>query len=205
MKHITLFAAFLVFNLLVITSCKESNSKNDSVTNTEGTVVEKQETGTPNFRNLPQYVYCKIDGTPYLETDVFNAMNLPNRVDFTTSIEEIINGDSRLTGMDFSFYTLEKKGAGMLTGKDFYVKGHTEFKEKYVSFNTGPEHKLNLISSKDGLLEGTFNFDVVDERDPGHIVKITDGVFKMQIEGKTNLQFDKNGDVNMDSLLKSIK
>jgi hypothetical protein len=95
--------------------------------------------------------------------------------------------------MDFSFYTLEKVGAGMLTEKDFYIQGHSEIGEKYVSFKTGADQKLNLSSLKDGLLEGTFNFDVKDEKDPTRIIKITDGVFKMQIEGKTNLKFDKNG------------
>ncbi len=207
MKHITLFGAFLVINLLMITSCKESNSKKDSVTNTEGTVVEKQETGTPDFRNLPQYVYCKIDGQPYLSTSVFNAMNLPNRHDFTTHTEEKINGETVLSNMDFSFYTLEKVGAGMLTDKDFYIQGGREFTDKNISvgFKTGADQKLNLSSFKDGLLEGTFSFEVKDASDPSRILKITDGVFKMQMEGKTNLKFDKNGDVNMDSLLKSIK
>ena len=204
MKHIFLSVAFLVIGLLMITSCKENNSKKDSVTNTRETASEKQEAAPPDFRNFEQYVYCKIDGQPYMTTKVFNAMNLPNRNDFATSLEEEINGDTKLSGIDFSFYTLEKTGAGMLTDKDFYVQGHTEFKGKYVAFKTGADHKLNLTSFKDGLLEGTFNFDVIDERDPGHVVKVTDGVFKMQMEGKTNLKYDKNGDVNMDSLLKSI-
>jgi hypothetical protein len=204
MKTISLFGAFLLIALLLMISCKENNSKKDSLTNTLETAVENQAAVPPDFRNSPQYVYCKIDGQPFMTTIVNNSMNLGNRNDFHTTIEEEINGESKLSGIDFSFYSLEKKGAGILTDKDFYVQGHTEFKGKYVAFKTGAGHTLNLTSFKEGLVEGTFNFDLIDERDPGHIVKITDGVFKMQIEGKTNLQFDKNGDVNMDSLLKSI-
>jgi hypothetical protein len=204
MKRISFFSALILNSVLLFTSCNSSDSQKKSSTETKEIAGEKQESATPDFRNSPQYVYCKIDGQPFMTTIVNNSMNLGNRNDFHTTIEEEINGESKLSGMDFSFYSLEKTGAGILTDKDFYVQGHTEFKGTYVAFKTGAGHKLNLKSFKDGLLEGTFNFDVIDERDPGHMVNITDGVFKMQIEGKTNLQFDKNGDVNMDSLFKSI-
>ncbi len=201
----------MVSSVLLFTSCKSSDSQIKSATETKETAGEKQEAVTPDFRNLPQYVYCKVDGQPYLATRLSNPMNLPNRNDFATSSEEKkLNDDTKIDEMNFNFYTLAKAGAGTLTSdKDFYVHGHTNFPEnghwKYVRFSTKDGQHLTLISLKDGLLEGTFNFDVADENDPAHILKITDGVFKMQMEGKTNLQFDKNGDIKMDSLLKSIK
>ncbi len=193
MKRISFFSALILSSVLLFTSCKNSDSQKKSATETNETAGEKKEAVTPDFRNNPHYVYCKIDGQPYLETNVYNVMNLPNRSDFHSTLQDKINGETRLAGMDFSFYTLEKVGAGMLTEKDFYIQGHSEIGEKYVSFKTGADQKLNLSSLKDGLLEGTFNFDVKDEKDPTRIIKITDGVFKMQIEGKTNLKFDKNG------------
>jgi hypothetical protein len=209
MKRISFFSALILIGVLLFTSCKSSDSQKKSSSETKETANEKQEAETPDFRNLPQYVYCKIDGQPFLATYVFNAMNLPTRNDFATTEEQVkINGETKLSGMDFSFYTLAKVGAGTLTStKDFYVLGHTDFPEngklKSVSFKTKDGQHLTLTSLKDGLLEGTFNFDVADENDPSHILKITDGVFKMQLEGKTNLQFDKNGDIKMDSLLKN--
>jgi len=72
-----------------------------------------------------------------------------------------------------------------------------------VSFKTTDGQQLTITSYKDGILEGTFSFE--DKSDPARIIKITDGVFKLKQEGKTSIKVDKNGDVNMDSLLKNIK
>ena len=105
---------------------------------------------------------------------------------------------------------MAKMPTGTLTSnKDFYVQGHTDFQVgndlKYVSFTTKAGQQLTITSNKEGLIEGTFNFEVVDESDPTHVLKITDGVFKLQQEGKTAVKVDENGDVNMDSLLKNVK
>ena len=203
MKSINFFGALILSSVLLFTSCKSKDSQQKSTIETKESANEKLEAITPDFRNFPQYVYCKIDGQPYLATWVFNAMNLPNRQDFATRAEQVeINGETKSSELEFSFYTLAKTGAGTLTSnEDFYVRGHTDFPEngklKYVSFNTKAGQHLTLSSLKDGILEGTFNFDVSDENDPAHILKITDGVFKMKLEGKTNLQYDKNGDVNL--------
>ena len=216
MKCKSFFSALFLSSILLIASCKNNDSKKTSTTDTNESVNNKLEAVTPDFRNYPQYVSCKIDGHPYLAyydanntLGVFNSMNLPSRQDFSTRENQVeINGETKISQMDFSFYTLSKKPEGTLTSNnDFRVAGYTMFPEggklARVSFETGEGQQLTLTSFKDGILEGTFNFE--DKSDPARIVKITDGVFKLKQEGKTNMQFDKNGDINMDSLLKSVK
>ena len=215
MKHKFFFSALLLSGLLLMASCKSNDFKKTSEKDLTEVVTEKEAAETPDFRNFPQYVSCKIDGHPYMAyydanntLGVFNSMNLPSRQDFSTRENQVeINGETKISQMDFSFYTLSKKPDGTLTSNDdFHVAGYTMFPEggklKRVSFETRDGQQLTLTSSKDGLLEGTFSFE--DNADPAHIVKVTDGVFKLKMEGKTNLQYDKSGDVNMDSLLKSI-
>ena len=216
MKHNSIFCALLLSAMLLLISCNNSDSKKNSTTEPKEGVNKKLEAVTPDFRSYPQYVSCKIDGHPYMAYSdanntlgVFNSMNLPSRQDFSTRENQVeINGETKISQMDFSFYTLSKKQAGTLTSnKDFHVDGYTMFPEGdklvRVSFETVNGQQLTITSFKDGVLEGTFNFE--DNSDPKHIVKVTDGVFKLKIEGKTNLQYDKNGDVDMDSLLKSIQ
>lgn len=143
-------------------------------------------------------------------TGITNSLNMPLRQDFSTSADQVnINGKTKISQLEFSFYSLQKKGEGTLTSLlDFYVQGHTDFPVngdlKYVSFKTGSNQHLSLASSKDGIFEGTFSFDVIDENDPKHILKITEGYFKFKQDKPTNLKTDVNGDINMDSLLKSI-
>ncbi len=72
-----------------------------------------------------------------------------------------------------------------------------------VSFETKDGQQLTLTSIKDGILEGTFSFDGASGTNPGQIVKITDGVFKMKQDKPNNIKTDANGDVNIDSLMKS--
>ena len=216
MNHNSIFCALLLSGMLLLICCNNSDSKKTSTTDTNESVNNKLEGKTPDFRNYPQYVSCKINGQPYLAyydanntLGVFNSMNLPSRQDFSTRENQVeINGETKISQMDFSFYTLSKKPEGTLTSNnDFRVAGYTMFPEGgklvKVGFETTDGQQLTLTSFKDGILEGTFNFE--DKSDPARIVKITDGVFKLKQEGKTNMQFDKNGDINMDSLLKSVK
>jgi len=202
--------------MLLVTSCNNPDSQKTSSTETKESVNEKLATVTPDFRNYSQYVSCKINGQPYVAyyadnhiTGISNSLNIPSQVVFSTRADQVeINGETKISEIDFSFYTLNKVGAGLLTSnKDVRVAGYTMFPEDgklvKVGFETTKGQQLTLTSFKDGILEGTFGFE--DKSDPARIVKITDGVFKMKQEGKTNLQYDKNGDVNMDSLLKSIK
>ena len=215
MKYNSIFTAFLFSSILFISSCKNSDSKKTSETDTKTTANDKAPAVISDFRSYPQYVSCKIDGHPYVAYSdanntlgVFNSMNLPSRQDFSTRENQVeINGETKISQMDFSFYTLSKKPEGTLTSNtDFHVEGYTMFPEGSklvrVSFETKDGQQLTIRSFKDGILEGTFSF--LDNADPAKIVKVTDGIFKFKMEGKTNLQYDKNGDVNMDSLLKSI-
>ena len=215
MKYNAIFTAFLLSSILLISSCKNGDSKKTSETDTNESVNNKPEAVTPDLQNYSQYVSCKIDGHPYIAYSdanntlgVFNSMNLPSRQDFSTRENQVeINGETKISQMDFSFYTLSKKSEGTLTSNtDFHVDGYTMFPEGgklvRVSFETKDGQQLTITSFKDGILEGTFSF--VDNADPAKIVKVTDGIFKFKMEGKTNLQYDKNGDVNMDSLLKSL-
>lgn len=218
MKTITFLSTLFFSSILLFTSCNNGDSEQKSGADTNETANEKLAEVSTDFQNYPQYVSCKIDGQPYVAYyseshigGITNSLNMASQVVFSTSADQVqINGKTKISQLDFSFFTLNKTGAGTLTSNtDFYFQGHTDFPEggslKYVSFTTKAGQQLVLTSFKDGLLEGTFSFDVVDEKDPAHILKITEGVFKLQQEGKTSVKTDKNGDVNMDSLIKSIK
>ena len=215
MKYNSIFTAFLLSSILFISSCKNGDSKKTSETDTNESVNNKPEAVTPDLQNYPQYVSCKIDGHTYIAYSdanntlgVFNSMNQPSRQDFSTRENQVeINGETKISQMNFSFYTLSKKPEGTLTSNtDFHVDGYTMFPEggklARVSFETKNGQQLTITSFKDGILEGTFSFE--DNADPAKIVKVTDGIFKFKMEGQTNLQYDKSGDVNMDSLLKSL-
>lgn len=208
MKHNSSLSALLAISMLLFTSCKDGDTKKTSETDSKTTANESAPAVIKDFRSYPQYVSCKIDGHPYVSTQVLNAVNLPSRQDFSTrEDQEQINGETKISEMDLSFFTLSKKQEGTLTStKDFHAAGYTMFpsggKLVRVSFETKEGQQLIITSYKDGILEGTFNFE--DNSNPAYIVKVTDGVFKLKQEGKTNMQYDKNGDVNMDSLLKSV-
>ena len=210
MKYNAIFTAFFLSSILFISSCKNSDSKKTSETDTKTTATDKAPAVISDFRSYPQYLSCKINGHPYVSTQVLNAVNLPSRQDFSTrEDQEQINGETKISEMDLVFFTLPKKPEGILTStKDFYMTGYTMFPEGgklvKVGFEVKEGQQLTLTSSKDGILEGTFSFDGASGTNNEKIVKVTDGVFKVKIEGKTNLQYDKHGDVNMDSLLKSI-
>ncbi len=206
----------IIICLIIFTSCKNSDSQKKSAEETKESANEKLEAVTPDFRNYPQYVSCKINGQPYVAyyaenhiAGITNSLNIPSQVVFHSSADQVqINGDTKISEIDFSFYKLTKESSGTLTSnKDFRVDGYTMFPEGgklvQVGFETVDGQQLTITSFKDGLLEGTFSFE--DKRNPARIVNITEGVFKFQQEGKTNVQYDKNGDINMDSLMKSIK
>ena len=210
MKYNAIFTVFLLSSILFISSCKNTDSKKTSESDTKTTANDKAPAVISDFRSYPQYVSCKIDGHPYVSTQVLNSVNLPSRQDFSTrENQEEINGDTKISELDLSFFTLPKKPEGILTStKDFHSAGYTMYPEGgklvRVGFEVKEGQQLTLTSSKGGILEGTFSFDGVTGTNNEKIVKITEGVFKVKTEGKTNLQYDKNGDVNMDSLLKSL-
>jgi len=138
MKRNSFFHAIFLSSILFLTSCNNSDSKKTSATDTNESANEKLEAVTPDFRNYPQYVSCKIEGQPYLAyytdnhiTGITNSLNIPSQVVFSTSADQVeINGDTKISQMDFSFYTLSKKQEGTLTSnKDFYVDGYTMFPE----------------------------------------------------------------------------
>ena len=210
----------VVLNIIIVcsflsfacnTATDKAGKRNDSLASTQNTAAEK------DCQNYPQYVSCKINGQPYLAyydaghiTAITNALNISSQVVFATSADqETINGKTKISELSFSFYTLATKGAGVLASvKDFYVQGHTDFPAgndlKYTSFKTTSGQTLTLESYNDGILQGRFAFDVADENDPSHILKITDGNFKLLQVKPTNIKPDANGDVNMDSLMKSL-
>lgn len=215
MKVNFILSCFITGFICTISSCNNTDSTKKTVTDTQQTANEKLAVVAPDFKSYPQYLYCKIDGQPYVAYynddhigGITNSLNLPSNLVFSTSADQVqINGKTKISEFDISFYSLPKTGI-LTSTKDFYAQGHTDFPEngdlKYVSFATKKEQQLTLSTVKDGMLEGTFTFNVVDENNANHVLKITEGVFKLQQGKKTNLQMDKNGDVNMDSMLKSI-
>lgn len=183
----------------------------------ENTPAKTTETAT-DYRQYAQYVSCKINGQPYLAyyadhhvTAIVNTLNTSSRFSFSTSAdEEKINGETKLSELEFNLYNLAGKGTGIYTSpNDFDMHGHTDFpangKLKYVRFATVNGQQLTVTAYKDGVVEGTFNVDVADDSNPASVLKITEGVFKIRAGGKTVIKADHNGDVNMDSMLNSAR
>lgn len=167
-----------------------------------------------------QYLSCKIDGQPYLAyyadghtTDVQNPINMAGRTDFATRADEApLNGDTKLSALNLVLFNLAKKGAGPYTSpKDFHLDGHTCFAKKTgpgvddVHFIVALGQQLTLSSLKDGVAEGTFALDVQDENDKAHLLKLTEGRFKLALDGGVKtLKVDQNGDVDMNKLMKDV-
>ena len=209
------FLSLLLLSCIAFTSCGDRTEK--TTVTSDSTQVAPPASETPDFRSYPQYLSCKIEGQVYVAyyaeghiTGITNALNMPARMVFATSADqEQLNGQTKISELNLTFFGLTQKGPGTYTStKDFYLDGHTSFAEgtglKEYHFKTGEGQQLTVTSFKEGLVEGTFSFDVVDENNPAHILKLTDGVFKLQQEGETKIQVNENGDVNMDSLMKSI-
>ncbi len=205
----------LLFLFLAVTSCSNNTEKTSA--SSDSTQVAPPADATPNFRSYPQYLSCKIDGQPYVAyyadghiTGITNALNMPSQIVFATSAEqEELNGKTKISELTLTFFTLPKTGVGTYTSnKGFYLMGHTSFAEgtglKEYHFNTGEGQQLTVTSFQNRIVEGTFNLEVIDENDPAHKLKLTDGVFKLQQGGDTKIQVNEEGDVNMDSMMKSL-
>lgn len=211
-RHI-LFPVALFFAVSCSGPGKQPSKATDTITNEVASRV-----APVDYTRYEQYVSCKIDGQPYLAyyaphhtAAVVNTVNMPARYSFSTSAdEEKINGKTKLSELEFNLFHMDRKKAGTYTSPDeFEIHGHTDFPEngqlKYVRFATTKDQQLMITSIKDGIVEGTFSAAVADENDPAHILQITDGHFKVKQGGKTSIKADENGDVNMDSLVNSIR
>ncbi len=190
---------------------KDATNTNNSTVSTTTEANSKLATITPDYKTLPQYLSCKLDGQPYLAADNFGSItniNMSGRITFATSAEQVkINDETKISEFNFQFFNIETQGAATyISTKDFYVDGHTDFVEngklKYVSFSIKDGQQITISSYKDGLIEADFAFDVVDEKDPTHILKITDGHLKLQQTGKgATMKVDANGDVDINKVL----
>jgi hypothetical protein len=207
----------LILCALLATSCKDA-STGETTSTTDSIVAAKTSTAIRDVRGYAQYVTCKIDGQPYdayyadgHTTGITNSLNMPSRLVFSTSADqEEVNGKTKISELEIQLFGLSKKPTGALTSNgEFYIAGHTDFPQgselKYVRFASKAGQTMQITSNKDGVIEGTFSVDVADESDASHILKITDGAFKLATGGDTKVKVNANGDANMDSLLNSIK
>ncbi len=105
------FTLFFVHVCLFLLSCNNDNSSKATVTDTKESTNEKLESITPDFRNYPQYVSCKIDGQPYVAyyadnhiTGISNSLNIPSQVVFSTSADQVeINGETKKARLILAF------------------------------------------------------------------------------------------------------
>lgn len=202
--------------VLIFTAC---NNADAPATQTDSTTTKSEastQTAAPDYRSYAQYVSCSINGQPYLaysadghSSNISNPVNMPTRTDFATSADQVeMNGGTKISELHFLFFDLAKKGAGTYTSpKEFYMDGHTSFPEgavlKEVHFIIAEGQQLTVSSVKDSTIEGSFAFDALDENDKSKVLKITDGHFKLHVDGGIkSLKVNSDGDVDMDKLIK---
>ena len=182
-------------------------------------MAEPAATAAPtNPETYGQYLACKIDGQPYLAyyadghtTNVSNPVNMARRTDFATSADQVpLNGDTKLSELHLLLFGLAKKRAGTYTSpNDFTLDGHTCFAKKTgtgvddIHFTLAKNQQLTVSSLEKGVVKGHFTADVVDDHDPAHVLHLTEGTFKLALDGGVKeIGQQPNGDVDMDKLMK---
>ena len=175
---------------------------------------------TVNPETYGQYLACKIDGQPYLAyyadghtTNVSNPVNMASRTDFATSADQVpLNGDTKLSELHLLLFNLAKKRVGTYTSpNEFTLDGHTCFAKKSgtgvddIHFTLARNQQLTVSSLEKGVVKGNFTADVVDDHDPTHVLHLTEGTFKLALDGGVKEIGKKaDGDVDMDKLMKDV-
>ena len=169
-----------------------------------------------NYQRYAQYLWCRIDGQPYLAyhaeghtTNISNPVNMARRTDFVTSADQVpLNGDTKISDMQLLLFNLTRKGAGQYRSpRDFHLDGRTAFAQgaglREVHFAVADGQTLTVSSLKEGVAEGTFSLDVVDQNNKGRVLKLTDGHFRLALDGGLkSLTIDENGDTDLQKMMK---
>ncbi len=191
--------------VLLFTACNNASAPaNSGDTTAKEAAQAPAAAATQDYHSYPQYLSCSINGQPYLAyyadghtSNISNPVNMANRTDFATSADQVqLNGGTKISELHFLLFDLAKKGAGTYTStKEFNMDGHTSFAEgsglKEVHFVVADGQQLTISSLKDSTIEGSFSFDAVDEQNKSNVLKITDGHFKLMLDGGVKIHKHK--------------
>ena len=151
---------------------------------------------TKDYKGYDQYLYCTINGQPYLayseeghSSAISNSLNMASRTSFSTSADdERIAGATKSGELQLDFFGLGAKGVGTYTSnRDFIVQGHTDLLENgklvYTRFMSGEGHTLQITKITKDYIEGTFSLDATNEQNAAKVLKFADGHFRLKASG----------------------
>lgn len=207
----------------VLPGCGDHSASAPAATETPAAAVATpaatpEPAATADPESYGQYVACKIDGQPYLAyyveghtSNVSNPLNMASRTDFATSADQVpLNGDTKISELHLILFDLAKKRVGTYRSPDgFTLDGHTAFAKPAgagldeVHFTVAGGQTLTVKSLENGIVKGSFTADVVDDHDKGHVLHLTEGFFKLALDGGVKeIGKKKGGDVDMDKLMR---
>jgi len=172
-----------------------------------------------DYKGYDQYVYCTINGQPYLaysedghSSAISNSLNMASRTAFSTSADdEHVSGATKTGELELDFFGLGAKGPGTYTSnRDFIVQGHTDLVENgklvYTRFMSAEGHTLHVTKIEKDYIEGTFQLDAASEQDVTKILKFADGHFRLKANGGLKgLKTTADGqDVDVGKMIKDI-
>ncbi len=210
---------------LVLSGCGDHSASAPAATETpaaETSAAAAPEPAAPAATADPesygQYVSCKIDGQPYLAyyveghtSNISNPLNLASRTDFASSADQVpLNGDTKISELHLILFNLAKKRVGTYRSPDgFTLDGHTAFAKPAgagldeVHFTVAGGQTLTVKSLENGIVKGSFTADVVDDHDKNRVLHLTEGFFKLALDGGVKeIGQKKDGDVDMDKLMR---
>ena len=173
---------------------------------------------TADPESYGQYMSCKINGQAYLASyvdghtsNISNPVNMASRTDFATSADQVpLNGDTKISELHLILFNLAKKRVGTYTSpKDFHLDGHTAFAKASGTgldeyhFTLADGQTLTVKSLENGIVKGSFTADVMDDNDKSHVLHLTEGFFKLALDGGVKeISKKADGDVDLDKLMK---
>ena len=207
----------------VLPGCGDHSASAPAATETPAAAVATpaatpEPAATADPESYGQYVACKIDGQPYLAyyveghtSNVSNPLNMASRTDFATSADQVpLNGDTKISELHLILFDLAKKRVGTYRSPDgFTLDGHTAFAKPAgagldeVHFTVAGGQTLTVKSLENGIVKGSFTADVVDDHDKTRVLHLTEGFFKLALDGGVKeIGKKKGGDVDMDKLMR---
>lgn len=204
---------------LILCACGEKQTTPTADATTAAPAVSAPPAAPKDYKGYDQYLYCTINGQPYLaysedghSSAISNSLNLASRTAFSTSADdERINGATKTGELQLDFFGLGAKGLGTYTSnRDFIVQGHTDLVENgklvYTRFMSAEGHTLQVTKIEKDYIEGTFQLDAANEQDATKVLKLADGHFRLKASGGLKgLKMTADGqDVDVGKMLKDI-
>ena len=210
----------LVSLCFALSACGEKKETSaDTASASPAKTASAPPAATKDYKGYDQYLYCTINGQPYLayaedghSSAISNSLNMASRTAFSTSADdERINGATKSGELQLDFFGLGAKGTGTYTSnRDFIVQGHTDLMENgklvYTRFMSAEGHTLQVTKISKDYIEGTFSLDATNEQDATKVLKFADGHFRLKASGGLKgLKMTADGqDVDVGKMLKDI-